>query len=294
MPEDDVADTYYASLLFHVGCPAFSHETAGMFGNELVLLGAVAKTNVADPADWVATMIPEATKGLAPRERERLASRIVRDGPAFGRLFDTASCEVAEAVARRLGLSAGVQQALAEVAEWWDGTGVPHGLVGDDIVLPARVARAAADAAVLADLGDQSAPARILAAADAFHAMTQERPHRAALSAEQAARQLRGARRARGGSTGTARRPSSTLLAGRTDPPSGSAPGRAQRARDRGAAPRRGRLLEPRSRSAARHLPAHGGTPCAAHLREGRRVEPGGARAVRSRARSLLSTVSDG
>lgn len=35
-----------------------------------------------------------------------------------------------------------------------------------------------------------SAPARVLAAADAYHAMTQPRPHRAALSPAEAARQL--------------------------------------------------------------------------------------------------------
>ena len=36
-----------------------------------------------------------------------------------------------------------------------------------------------------------SAPARVLAAADAYHAMTQPRPHRGALSQAEAARQLR-------------------------------------------------------------------------------------------------------
>ena len=38
---------------------------------------------------------------------------------------------------------------------------------------------------------DQAMPVRILAAADAFQAMTQDRPHRPALSVEQAARELR-------------------------------------------------------------------------------------------------------
>jgi HD-GYP domain-containing protein (c-di-GMP phosphodiesterase class II) len=37
---------------------------------------------------------------------------------------------------------------------------------------------------------DQPTPARVLAAADAFHAMTQDRPHRARLTAEQAAAEL--------------------------------------------------------------------------------------------------------
>src|SRR5688572_739457 len=104
LSEDEVRDTFYASLLFHVGCPALSHETAALFGNELTLLRAVARTNLADPGDYTATLIPEATRGLPPSSRERLADRIVRHGPSFGRRFDTASCEVASAVARRIGL----------------------------------------------------------------------------------------------------------------------------------------------------------------------------------------------
>jgi HD-GYP domain-containing protein (c-di-GMP phosphodiesterase class II) len=153
LSEDEVADTFYASLLFHVGCPAFSHETAALFGNELTILSAVSKTNVADPADAAATLIPEATRGLPARARDELANRIVRHGPTFGRLFDVASCEVASAVARRVGLSVGVQRALSQVGEWWDGNGVPQGLREEAISFPARIARATADAAVLEDMG---------------------------------------------------------------------------------------------------------------------------------------------
>jgi HD-GYP domain-containing protein (c-di-GMP phosphodiesterase class II) len=153
LAEDEVADTFYASLLFHVGCPAYSHETVALFGNELTLLRAVAMTNLADPADWAATMLPEATRGLPPGHREEFAERLLRDGEAFGRLFDIASCEVASSVARRVGLSTGVQRALAEIGEWWDGSGVPKGLKEDEISFPARIARATMDAAVLEDTG---------------------------------------------------------------------------------------------------------------------------------------------
>jgi HD-GYP domain-containing protein (c-di-GMP phosphodiesterase class II) len=153
LSEDGVRDTFYASLLFHVGCPAYSHETVAVFGNELTLHRAVAKTNIADPADWAVTLIPEVTRGLSPQARQEFADRLVRDGPAFGRLFDIASCEVASAVSRRVGLGTGVQRALAEIGEWWDGSGVPRGLTGDEISLPARIARATADAAVLEDTG---------------------------------------------------------------------------------------------------------------------------------------------
>jgi HD-GYP domain-containing protein (c-di-GMP phosphodiesterase class II) len=166
LSEEAVGDAFYASLLFHVGCPAYSHETAALFGDELTLLGAVAKTNLADPADYAATLIPEATRGLPPRARDELAGRLIRHGPTFGRLFDIASCEVASAVARRSGLSSGVQRALAEIGEWWDGSGVPSGLKEDEISLPARIARATADAAVLEDMaGAQVAVAGLRARA---------------------------------------------------------------------------------------------------------------------------------
>jgi HD-GYP domain-containing protein (c-di-GMP phosphodiesterase class II) len=149
LPDTEVADTYYTSLLFHVGCPAFSHETAALFGNELAITRAVARTNLADPADFLATLVPEATRGLPQRARDMLAERLLELGEQFGRSYDTASCEVASAVARRIGLRAGVARALYEVGEWWDGTGVPQGLRGDAISLPARIARLAADAVVL-------------------------------------------------------------------------------------------------------------------------------------------------
>ena len=151
--EDDVRDAFYTSLLLHVGCPGFSHETAALFGNELAVTWAVAQTNLADPADYTATLIPEAARNLPSRSRERIARRIVRHGPEFGRLYDTASCEVGRSVARRIGIGPGIERALYEVGEWWNGDGAPQGLKEEEIALGARVARVAADAAVLDYLG---------------------------------------------------------------------------------------------------------------------------------------------
>jgi hypothetical protein len=84
LPETEVADTYYTSLLFHVGCPAFSHETAKLFGNELMITRAAAQTNLADPADYLATLIPEASRGLPRRARETLAKRLLGTGMSSG------------------------------------------------------------------------------------------------------------------------------------------------------------------------------------------------------------------
>ena len=53
--------------------------------------------------------------------------------------------------------------------EWWDGSGYPDGLAGEDIPLEAR----------------------IIAVCDAFQAMTTERPYRQARTAEDAVTELR-------------------------------------------------------------------------------------------------------
>ena len=145
--DQEVADTFYASLLVHVGCTGFSHETAAVFGDELRNTRAVARTNFADPKEVLMQFVPDATRGMSAPSRIRAATFIVAKGKAFGQRYEAVSCEIAKATARRIGLSGGVQRSVYEVHEWWNGGGAPRGLKGDEIALPARVARAAAEAA---------------------------------------------------------------------------------------------------------------------------------------------------
>jgi HD-GYP domain-containing protein (c-di-GMP phosphodiesterase class II) len=70
-----------------------------------------------------------------------MAGYTVTRGAAFAKAFDTGSCEAASTTARRIGLGEGVQQALYETAEWWKGGSAPAGLRGEEIALPARIAR---------------------------------------------------------------------------------------------------------------------------------------------------------
>jgi HD-GYP domain-containing protein (c-di-GMP phosphodiesterase class II) len=153
VPEDEVADTFYASLLLHLGCTAFAHEASAAMGDELTVNSAVAKTDFADPSDVLKTFIPEATRGMSPLLRGRAAAFIVTRGKSFGKRHETASCEVARETARRLGLPASLQRALYEVHEWWRGGGAPRGLRGEEIALPARIARVASDAALFDEIG---------------------------------------------------------------------------------------------------------------------------------------------
>jgi HD-GYP domain-containing protein (c-di-GMP phosphodiesterase class II) len=160
--EDVVADTFYTALLTHVGCTAVSHEAAAVFGNELILTSAAAKMNLADPEDVARILVTEVTQRMAPSTRAAVEEYAAVHGAEFTRRYDTGNCEVARATARRIGLGPGVQRSLYELVEWWNGDGPPRGLAGEEIALPARVARAAADAARFDHLGGRAAAVEAL------------------------------------------------------------------------------------------------------------------------------------
>ena len=90
--EDVARDTLYTALLLHVGCTGFAHETAARFGDERELLGAIARTDVADPRDFVAKVLSVAMRGKGPVARARLLGYTIVRGQAFGKAFDTGSC----------------------------------------------------------------------------------------------------------------------------------------------------------------------------------------------------------
>lgn len=151
--DDDLQAAFYVPLLMHIGCISMSHETAALFGNEIAITRAVAMTNLGDPQDIVATLIPEATRGLGERAQEETAAAIITHALTFGNDYDTASSEVARQTARRIGLPETVQRGLYEVAEAWQGGGAPAGLKGEDIALAARITRLASDAAFFDHIG---------------------------------------------------------------------------------------------------------------------------------------------
>jgi HD-GYP domain-containing protein (c-di-GMP phosphodiesterase class II) len=153
LAEHEVAETFYTAMLLHIGCVGFSHEMSAAFGDEMNANRAGAKTNFGDPRDIFATLIPETTRGLRRPAQLRAAAFIVTKGRALGRRYDATVCEVARETARRIDLSIEIQRALYEAKECWNGSGGPRGLKGEEILLPARIARVAAEAALFHDLG---------------------------------------------------------------------------------------------------------------------------------------------
>jgi HD-GYP domain-containing protein (c-di-GMP phosphodiesterase class II) len=154
LDETEVADVFYASLLFHVGCVAYSHETHAQFGDDLAVNRAVVETDLTDLGDIFTTLIPHSTRGLPPAARIKGAVRMAARGRAFGKAHNQASCEVAREMSRRIGLPDSVSEALYDIHEWWDGSGA-RSQRGEDIVLAARVARVASETSEIISLVDE-------------------------------------------------------------------------------------------------------------------------------------------
>ena len=152
LPEREVADVFYVSLLFHVGCVAYAHETFELFGDDQAVRRAAVETDLTDMRDILATLIPGATRGLPAAARVRAAMRMAVTGRAFGKAHDQASCEVARAVSRRIGLPDSISDGLYDIHEWWNGAGA-RSLRGEQIAHAARIARVATEASELLSLG---------------------------------------------------------------------------------------------------------------------------------------------
>jgi len=143
------ADVYYTTLLRYVGCTAPAHEQAFWAGgDDISLRSGGARIDWGEPREALGFVFSQVGRGQPPLRRARQLA-IALAHPTAQRQVKTADCEVATALARRLGLSAGIQRGLHEIFERWDGRGAPQGLRGEAIALPARFAQIATHAVLL-------------------------------------------------------------------------------------------------------------------------------------------------
>ena len=155
LPERDVQDVYYCTLMQHLGCTAPAHETTYLFGDDLSVLPHAERTDERNARESLAFMaMPGKGTGI---ERIRYLARTIAAGKEGTGQILRAVCEVGTRLAERLGLSAGVRQGLYHAVEAWDGKHGAHGLAGDDIALPARFSTVATQAVIFDRLGGPDA-----------------------------------------------------------------------------------------------------------------------------------------
>lgn len=142
--DEQVREVLYAALLQHVGCTAYAHEVAEVFGDDVAATRFAFLTDVTDPRDLVRTFAP----GVA-RASGRTRARVLAGVLAHGRRLDSegpaATCQVARDTARRLGLEPAVQADLLHTLAMWNGKGYPKASA-EQIPRGARIMHVAATA----------------------------------------------------------------------------------------------------------------------------------------------------
>ncbi len=144
LPTADVQAAFYTALLHHVGCVGYAHETARLFGDELIANIAAGRTDAASTRDTLTTFLPALLRGTRGMERARVVFAAATKGGRWGTEFTTTACEVGRDSARRLGLPEEVQASLFHVYDLWKDKQIPIG---------ARIARLTGIAVLFESLG---------------------------------------------------------------------------------------------------------------------------------------------
>jgi HD domain len=139
--EPEVSDVLYTALLQHLGCTAYAHEMAKIWGDDVVTTRVNFLSSSGEPQDLWRVWIPGVANATGRSKARVLATTVVTagrmqsEGPA-------ATCEVARVASRGLGLPEPVQVGLWHMFAQWDGKGFPS-TAGEAIPLTARIMQVA-------------------------------------------------------------------------------------------------------------------------------------------------------
>jgi HD-GYP domain-containing protein (c-di-GMP phosphodiesterase class II) len=160
---ETASQTYYACLLFYVGCTADAEVAADTFGDDDALTTHAMPARFGSTPERMAGMLRALASSGSPAPVR--AVQIVRGMPRAAREFKghvTAFCEVAQMLTDRLGLPASMQGLFAYLVERWDGKGLPGRARHEEIPLPVRIASVARDAAFQHLLGGAELAAAVV------------------------------------------------------------------------------------------------------------------------------------
>jgi HD-GYP domain-containing protein (c-di-GMP phosphodiesterase class II) len=149
-------EVYYVALLRWVGCTADTHR-GDIFGDEIALGPEIDSVELWNGPMMLGVLWRTVGAGEPPLRRARSVAGALVSGVQRSRVAAVAHCEVAQQIADRLGLDAGIRDALGQIFERWDGRGVPGRARGDGVALAVRIVHLAMDAELFARLGGPDA-----------------------------------------------------------------------------------------------------------------------------------------
>ena len=137
--QSELRDVFYLSLLHYIGCTTDTHRVTEFFGNDLNVMRYFALQHMGDlPSSSQLPNPPNTIKNpISGWEKDSSIER----------------CEAAIKLAQWCGFWSEIQVGLWQLFERWDGQGLPHGLIGEEISLPVRIIQIAQDAETFNRLG---------------------------------------------------------------------------------------------------------------------------------------------
>ncbi len=135
------SDVYFTSILKDSGCTSWTTQLATFISADEIAarFDFLFRTDSSSNLDVLRWVLAHVGAHSGPLERTMRVVDFMAHGRDFTREGYQSSVEVARRIAQRLGLSAGVQEALLTVFEHWDGRGMPRGLRGEAIPLVSRI-----------------------------------------------------------------------------------------------------------------------------------------------------------
>jgi len=137
--DQDLSDTFYATLLRSIGCTAFASEEAAAYGDDIVYRNTYFPVDFAREDEIVTATRTNLARDEPTATREAAVERFFADGPRMASEMAATACSVAVRFAARLGMGPAVSEALTQIWERWDGEGFPQRLAGEEIGIAARL-----------------------------------------------------------------------------------------------------------------------------------------------------------
>jgi HD-GYP domain-containing protein (c-di-GMP phosphodiesterase class II) len=144
----ELVDAYYVALLHSLGCTSDGPEATEVYGDDIEPRAAFALVDAGNPAEVGAFLAANVGGGRPPDVREAMVADALANALPLAQATFATHCEVAQRFAGWLGFGPGTLEALAFVFERWDGHGLPNGVAGEGIALPARLLHVARDISV--------------------------------------------------------------------------------------------------------------------------------------------------
>ena len=137
--DEQLRDTYWATLLGYLGVTGFAHEQ-GLIGtgDDRALRGAMSMFSVEAPLSSALDVLRRIAPGAGLARRVHALTSVLTNRKHIEQ-FHLTLCDASTQLTEIVGAGSRIMDALGQLCERWDGQGSPSQVAGDAMALPMRL-----------------------------------------------------------------------------------------------------------------------------------------------------------